>query len=213
MFGKNPDLYKLEDIIVCIKTFTGYYPTAHPIFVLEKITSGKWENFQLIPLPWNISKHKGILRLFPAKKWTSCIHDCKPKENLSSNNEKWVKFKVQVVVETRLKVVLKGSFFPWRKVKPAQLTAIHSHSIQPLQALGIHYKFVVYFYKTNYILDLPFVLDFEKKWTLVELTILRYIIDGMKLQTSFLKGLQLSSEICWFLQISIFWQLPGEETA
>lgn len=112
-----------------------------------------------------------------------------------------------------MKVVLKGSFFPWRKVKPAQLTAINSHSIQSLQALGIHYKFVVYFYKTNYILHLPFVLNFEKKWTLVELTILRYIIDGMKLQTSFLKGLQLSSEICCFLQISIFWQLPGEETA
>lgn len=68
MFGKNPDLYKLEEIIVCIKMFTGYYPTAYPIFILEMISSGKWENLQLIPLLQNISRLKDILRLFPAKK-------------------------------------------------------------------------------------------------------------------------------------------------
>lgn len=68
MSGKNPDLYKPEDIAVCIKMFTWYYPTTLPIFILEIVTSGKWENFQLILLPWNISKHEGILRLFPAKK-------------------------------------------------------------------------------------------------------------------------------------------------
>lgn len=135
MFGKNPDLYKLEEIIVCIKMFTGYYPTAHPIFILEMISSGKWENFQLIPLPRNISILKGILRLFPAKKkWTSSIHGCKPAENLSSNNAQWLK--VEAVSETRVKAVLKGSF-PWREVKPAQLMAIHPHSIQPFHVLVI----------------------------------------------------------------------------
>lgn len=51
MSGKNPDLYKLEDIAVCIKMFTWYYPTTLPIFILEIVTSGKWENFQLILLP------------------------------------------------------------------------------------------------------------------------------------------------------------------
>lgn len=102
MSGKNPDVYKLEDIIVCIKMFAGYYPTAHPIFILEMSTSGKWENFQ-IPSPWNISKPKGILRLFPTKTWTSGTHGCKPEENPSSNNAKWVKFQVQVALETRVK--------------------------------------------------------------------------------------------------------------
>jgi len=51
MSGKNPDLYKPEDIAVCIKMFTWYYPTTLPIFILEIVTSGKWENFQLILLP------------------------------------------------------------------------------------------------------------------------------------------------------------------
>lgn len=51
MSGRNTNLYKVEDTIVCIKMFTEYYPTAHPIFILEIITCGKWENFQLILLP------------------------------------------------------------------------------------------------------------------------------------------------------------------
>lgn len=80
MSGISPGLYQLEDIIVSIKMFTWYYPTTHPLFILEIVTSGKWEDFQLILLPWSISKHKGILRLFPAKKkWASSIYDCKPK--------------------------------------------------------------------------------------------------------------------------------------
>lgn len=45
--------------------------------------------------------------------------------------------------------------------------AIHSHSIQPFHVLVMYVTRVWFISKeTNYILYLPFVLGFEKKWRL-----------------------------------------------